>query len=449
MPEAAEAQIRFFTTGDRVRIAYRSFGRGPPLLYVRGWISDLEIMATSREAAPFFEALAGVRTVIQFDMRGNGQSDREAPSFTLDDCVRDIEQLVDHLELPPFDLFAQTFGGPIAIAYAARNPGRLRRLILFSTYARGADTSTPERHRVLISGIRSYWSGTVRLLDDVTSPATARQRGALSAIGRAISPEVAAQLYDLGFQVDVTDCLADVSTPTLVLHRREAKAITAQLGRRMASMIPSASFVPLEGSDLNPWSGGSRGVLQAVAHFLGEEIELPSTPQAAPAASSTTIVFTDIEKSVDITRRLGDAAAQDLLRVHNDVVRKQLQSSDGHEIKHTGDGIMASFAAATAAIQCAIEIQRQIARHNEEHPESFIGLRIGINSGEPVTEADDLFGISVQLAARVCGQAQPGQILVSNVVRELAAGHSFLFGDQGNVALRGFDEPVRLFEVRW
>jgi adenylate cyclase len=110
---------------------------------------------------------------------------------------------------------------------------------------------------------------------------------------------------------------------------------------------------------------------------------------------------------------------------------------------------MASFASATAGIQCAIDIQREIARYNDEHGDVPIGLRTGLNAGEPVTEADDLFGISVQLAARVCAQAQPGQVLVSNVVRELAAGHEFLFGDQGSVVLRGIEEPVRLFEVHW
>jgi len=450
MSQAAEAHIRFFTTTDGVRIAYRSFGNGPPMLYVRGWISDLEIMAASAEAKPFFDALATIRTVTQFDMRGNGQSDREAPSFTLDDCVRDIEELVEHLRLPTFDMFAQSFGGPIAIAYAARNPHRLSRLILFSTYARGADTSTPERHQILIAGIRSYWSGTVRLLDDVTSPDAARRRGALGAIGHAISPDVAAELYDLGFRLDVTDLLRQVQTPTLVLHRRETQAITIQLGRLVASTIPSATFVPLEGSDHNPWAGDGRSVLEAIAGYLGERIDLPQV-RASHAATehSVTILFTDIEKSMDMTRRLGDSRAKDVLEVHNEVVRAQLKTHSGHEIKHTGDGIMASFTAAGVAIECAMDIQREIAHHNEEHPESRIGLRVGLNSGEPVAEGHDLFGTAVQIAARVCAHAAPGQILVSNVVRELAAGRGILFADQGKVALRGLEEPVRLFEVRW
>ena len=450
MPQVpADSHIRFFTTSDGVRIAYRSFGSGPPLLYMRGWISDLELMANSAEPKSFFSALATIRTVTQFDMRGNGQSDREAPSFALDDCVRDAAELIEHLRLAPCDVFAQSFGGPIAIALAARNPDLLDHLILFSTYANGRDTGTPERHRVLLDGIRSYWAGAVRLLDDVTAPDTARQRGALEAIRHAISPDVAVKLYDLGFTVDVSDLLQQMTTPTLVLHRRQTQGITIQLGRRVAGAIPSSTFVPLEGSDQNPWAGDSASVLEAVAEFLGQRIELPEEPRShAPTDASVTILFTDIEKSTEMTGRLGDTRAQDVLEVHNKIVRTRLKANRGREIKHTGDGIMASFSSAGSGIQCAIEIQRDIGLYNEQHGDAAIALRIGLNAGEPVQEGDDLFGTSVQTAARVCGQAVAGQILVSNVVRELAAGRGFLFADQGSAALRGLEEPVRLFEVR-
>jgi len=96
-----------------------------------------------------------------------------------------------------------------------------------------------------------------------------------------------------------------------------------------------------------------------------------------------------------------------------------------------------------------VAIQRALTDYNQEHPEAPIRVRIGLNAGEPVAEEEDLFGTAVQLAARICAQAQPGQILVSNVVRELAAGKGFTFADQANVALKGFEKPVRLYEVSW
>ncbi|HEU4760628.1 MAG TPA: adenylate/guanylate cyclase domain-containing protein, partial [Dehalococcoidia bacterium] len=123
------------------------------------------------------------------------------------------------------------------------------------------------------------------------------------------------------------------------------------------------------------------------------------------------------------------------------------------------DGIMASFGLATRALECAIAIQRAFAEQNPNVGAGFkpaptsppipIRVRIGLNAGEPVAEDADLFGTAVQLAARVCAQAQPGQIVVPEGVRHLVAGKGFLFSDQGDVVLRGFEDPVRLYEVRW
>ena len=129
-------------------------------------------------------------------------------------------------------------------------------------------------------------------------------------------------------------------------------------------------------------------------------------------------------------------------------VREALKAHAGTEIKHTGDGIMASFTSASAALECAIAIQRALAQHNES-AEQPIGVRIGLNAGEPVAEEEDLFGTAVQLAARVCDKAEAGQILASNVVQELAAGKGFTFTDKGEASLKGFEKPVRLHEVVW
>ncbi len=154
-----------------------------------------------------------------------------------------------------------------------------------------------------------------------------------------------------------------------------------------------------------------------------------------------------MEGSTALTQRQGDAGAQALLRTHNSIVRDALKAQEGAEIKHTGDGIMASFPSASKALGCATAIQTAFAQRNETAEEA-INVRIGLNAGEPVAEDDDLFGTAVQLAARVCAHAQPGTILAANVVRELSAGKGFLFSDQGDVVLRGFEDPVRLYEVR-
>jgi len=157
---------------------------------------------------------------------------------------------------------------------------------------------------------------------------------------------------------------------------------------------------------------------------------------------------TGVEGSTALTQRLGDAKARQLLREHERMVREALKAHGGSEVKTMGDGFMASFSSATKALECAIAMQRAFAEHNESAEEP-INVRIGLNAGEPIAEDDDLFGTAVNEAARITAAAKGGEILASNVVRELAKGKDFLFADRGEASLKGFDEPVRLFEVRW
>jgi class 3 adenylate cyclase len=162
-----------------------------------------------------------------------------------------------------------------------------------------------------------------------------------------------------------------------------------------------------------------------------------------------TILFTDIVNSTSLTRKIGDEAAMELLAVHDSIVRDALADLGGREVKHLGDGIMASFVSAAAAVKCASRVQREIARHGQEHKDRPFDVRLGIAAGEPVEHHNDLFGCTVQLAARLCSHAQPQQILVSNVVAELCEGKALPFEDLGEVALKGFDQPVRAHAVTW
>ena len=189
-----------------------------------------------------------------------------------------------------------------------------------------------------------------------------------------------------------------------------------------------------------------------VEQFLGS---ISDTPLAKDPSSTDmvpslrAIFFTDIESSVATTQRLGDAGAMELLRIHNTVVRDALQTHYGQEVKHTGDGMMASFVSASSAVKCAIAIQKALATHSEQNPEQALRVRVGISAGEPVMEDQDLFGAAVQLASRICDCAEPSSILVAHVVWELCMGKNLLFADSGETTLRGFEDPVRLYEVRW
>jgi class 3 adenylate cyclase len=186
---------------------------------------------------------------------------------------------------------------------------------------------------------------------------------------------------------------------------------------------------------------------RAVERFMGGIVDHPPGEPYVDTAFRT-ILFTDIEDSTSLTQRLGDAGAMAVLRTHDEIVREALERHGGSEVKHTGDGLMAAYHSVVDGITSAIRIQRGLAQA-AERASLPLRVRIGLSAGEPVTERDDLFGAAVQLAARLCGKAEPGSILVSSVVRDLAVGKGFMFQDRGQMTLKGFDEPIQTFEVDW
>jgi class 3 adenylate cyclase len=182
--------------------------------------------------------------------------------------------------------------------------------------------------------------------------------------------------------------------------------------------------------------------------FMGSVPEHPAgTPYTAPAMRA--IVFTDVCGSVAQTHQLGDEGHMLLLKEHNDIVRSELAAQDGREVKHTGDGIMASFDSVVFAITFSVQVQRRLYERNKTAETPF-HISIGISAGEPVTdESNDLFGAAVQLAARLCAAASEGDIVVSTAVRELCIGKSFHFDDRGELDLKGMPEPIRAYSVAW
>jgi len=162
-----------------------------------------------------------------------------------------------------------------------------------------------------------------------------------------------------------------------------------------------------------------------------------------------TVLFTDVVNSTTLTQSLGDEAALALLGVHDTIVRDALSALGGREVKHTGDGIMASFISSAGAVRCAMQIQRELEKHAKANPERPLKVRVGAAAGEPVEQNNDLFGSTVQLAARLCAHAQPEQILVSNAIAELCIGKGLSFEDAGEVVLKGFGYPVRAHAAAW
>ena len=449
-----EQELGFCTTSDGISIAYATVGEGPPLVYATGWPGHLSSEWETRHSRELIEDLAQGVTLIRYDMRGSGLSDREPGELSFENWVLDLEAVVDHLKLETFALLGLGFlAGPIIITYAAAHPERVSHLIMSGGYARGEELTTPERGRAMIDYISLYGFP----IGAGSGDQSVEELRAFQDVGKiqtqAASLEVQGELARNLMSVDVSNAVDKISMPTLIMHGHDDQVVPFRLGRNLAASIPHSKFVPFDEPLSAPWMGQQR-ITNAIREFLGIEVESKPAPAPAPAADVYTILFTDIEGSTELTQRLGDAKAQEVVHAHDQIVRDALRAHGGDEIKHTGDGIMASFSSSSGAISSAVAIQQAVAAHVEKHPDMPLSIYIGLNAGEPVAEAGpdgraDLFGTAVQLASRICDKAGPGEILVSNVVRELAAGKGFLFSDRGESELRGFEDPVRLYEVSW
>jgi class 3 adenylate cyclase len=443
-----EPRIQYAQTADGVSIAFWTLGEGMPLVVMSARpLSHIELEWEIPELRRWYERLVEGGKLVRFDGRGSALSERKVTDYSLEAQMLDLGAVVDRLGLEKFALFGSFYEGTAAIAYAARHPERVSHLLLWQSWARTTDARSPEL-RGLGDLLNTNWElYTETLAHSLLGWSEGEPVRRSAAVYRESMTQQAMQTFiDAMRNVDVTDLLPRVTSPTLVLHRRQASFPQVDVTKELASRIPEARLALLEGRSGVPYLGDMEAVLRAINEFLGEDEEAAA---GARPSGLVTILFTDMEGSTTLTQRLGDAKAQELLRVHNAIVRDALKGHSGSQIKHTGDGIMASFTSASRALECSIAIQRALAQHNESNPDAPIRVRIGLNAGEPVAEEEDLFGTAVQLAARICAHAEPEEILAPIVVKELAAGKGFLLSDRGDVALRGFEDPVRLFEVRW
>ena len=444
-----DSQIRYCTTSDGVRIAYAVMGDGPPLVRVPGWVSHLEL---DHESPSFYTSnneLARHFTFVRYDKRGTGLSDRDITDFSVEARVRDLEAVVDHLKLKKFALFGISEGGPIALTYAARYPRRVTKLALWGAFAHLPHSAA---RSALVALVRAEWGMGSDALNTIFAPdATAEDRRfGIRYQKLSATKEEAALMLEADIEIDVRPILASIKAPTLVMHARRDRAIAFENGREIAASVRGARLVPFESHNHRPTVDESIAMTATIVDFLTDGATAPPNTATKPNAdgASVTVMFTDIEGSTALTDRLGDAGAREIIRTHERVTREALAAHGGSEIKTMGDGFMASFPSATAGLRCAIAIQQTLATHNDTAADP-ISVRIGLNAGEPISENADLFGTAVNLAARVAAKANGGEILASNVVRELAAGKDFLFHDRGDTALRGFEKAVRLYEVRW
>jgi len=439
--------IRFARPEDGISVAYRFEGDADSAYTIACAAHIPQHLETSRALPRLRSEMEhatslGVRFLV-YDQRGSGLSTREAPEYSPDSRLADLECVIDAAGVDRIVLFAAATAGPTAIRYAHKHPERVDAIIFDDSFAYGGDIRGLE---ALFALIEVNWPVAARALMDITFPLAASTgfdivEPLARNLRESADPAAAAAIMRAGFFDDARELLSELRVPALIRHPAGARNIPETLARQLASQIERSEYRTVQWANAMPLTDAEQiESWRMVREFLDREVGTEQ-PQTSPRPGTfQTILFTDLEASTALTQSLGDAGAQELLRQHDAAVRTALNEHGGTEVKHTGDGIMAAFGSAVGAVEAALRVQHDL-------HDSQIRVRIGMNAGEPIAENDDYFGSAVQLAARICDRAEPGQVLVPQVVRDLCLGKGFQFDDQGESTFKGFVEPVRVFTV--
>ena len=454
-----ELRMQYATARDGARIAFGTAGSGPVIVRAPS-LPFTHSQLEWEQGNEFFDQLAANFTVVQFDPRGTGLSDRDSADLSMEARMLDLEAVIDKLGLDKFVLHAIGWSGPMCIRYIVENPGRVTHLVLDDTQARVSDFMNIPQIRAL-DQLTGEWESFLDYLVFMLYGLSRGEADAVKAYLRAcVTQQGAQRIFDGLRNDDVCDILPLVNVPTLIVqHTGFAQNVDS--ARQMAAAIPDARMVLLEGLVTDE----TNRIVRGIAELMGTTAEMPvqfgATAPNIIASGVRTILFTDLVSHTSMMSLLGDRRGREVLREHERITREVLQTHGGTEVKTMGDGFMASFPSPSGAVDCAIDLQRRFDEfnsgvhadldrhggHDTDH--GHLDVRVGLNAGEPIEEGGDLFGATVIMASRIANHAEGGEILASDVVRALCAGKSFLFADRGENVLRGFEDPVRVYEVRW
>jgi pimeloyl-ACP methyl ester carboxylesterase/class 3 adenylate cyclase len=437
-------EIRYAKSGD-VHIAYQAFGRGPNnIVIIPGFISHIEHVWDSPEQSRWLNHLARRARVVLFDKRGTGLSDRLGQLPNFDQRMDDARAVMDAVGISRAAIMGVSEGGSLAALFAASHPQRCSALILYGAFARFSDWfPTEQKFNGFLNYVETAW-GTG---NSVASFAPSKRGdkefqhwwGRFERLGG--SPTAVINLMRLNSEINIENILQSVPVPTLVLHRTEDPTVSIQAGRFLATHIPNAKFVELEGPDHIYWLG--ENALQ-IADIISEFITRPGMEAHSVIEAQrmlATILFTDIVNSTSQARELGDNEWRKLLLAHDATVRREIARFRGKEVKSTGDGFLVLFDGPARAIHCSLAIIEGMVPLGMQ-------IRAGLHTGEVERTKVDVHGIAVHIAARVMETASVGDVMISRTVKDLVSGSGIQFDDAGEHSLKGIEEKWCLYKVR-
>ncbi|MGH2832878.1 MAG: adenylate/guanylate cyclase domain-containing protein, partial [Solirubrobacteraceae bacterium] len=426
-------------------IAYQIVGdSGPDLLFMTGWITQIEHLWETPANQRFLERLAAFGRLIMFDSRGTGLSERVLDEYTVEQEAEDALVVLDAAGSERAAVLTYALGGLVGVHLAAEHPERVGALIMYASAARSSWAPdydwamTAEERDELADANVATWGVPNAEAMAAWAPTMAEDPSLVAWFARmqrlAASPTEARVIAKGVTKLDVRHLLPQIRVPTLVMHRPKELVWDVRHSRYLAERIAGARYVELDGIDSFPFVGDSDAIVEEIEEFLtggrrGGELE----------RALLTVVFTDIVDATARAAELGDGRWRDLLARHDEEVRRQLSRFDGREVKTVGDGFLATFdGPPSRALRCSLAITAA-AR------ELGIEVRVGIHTGECELIGDDVGGMAVHIASRVNGLAGPGEILVSGTVFGTVVGGPFSFEDRGFHELKGVPGRWPLF----
>ena len=439
-------ETRYARSGD-VSIAYQVTGEGPfDLVWVQGFVSNVELGWQMPTLAAFNRRLGEFCRLIRFDKRGTGMSDRVGVA-TLETRMDDVRAVMDAVGSPRAALLGSSEGGPLSLLFAATYPERTTALVLWSSFPRYTwapdypwgltEQEVQEENDAYLRGWNDLEAGAKMV--EIYAPDTDQEtRRAIAASWRqSASPRDVDGLNRMTYELDVRHVLPAITVPTLVMNRVGEDRVNVDGSRYLGEHIAGARYVQFSGAGHLIASGDTAPVLEEIEQFLTAVSE---RPEPEPDRVLATVLFTDIVGSTAKAAELGDRGWRKLLERHHSAVRRELTQYRGRELDTAGDGFLASFDGPARAIRCARTIAEAVG-------ELGIEIRAGLHTGECELIDGKLAGIAVSTGARVAAQASPGEVLVSQTVKDLVAGSGLTFDDRGTHELKGVPGEWRLYAV--
>ncbi len=437
---------RYARSGD-ASIAYQVVGEGGlDVLFVTGWITQIEHLWEAPANRRFLERLASFGRLILFDSRGTGLSERVLDTYTVEQEAQDALAVLDAAESERAAVLTYAQGGLVGSVLAADHPERIGALVMYASLARTSWAPdydwamTREDREELSERTISAWGEENSEAMSAWAPSMADDPALVAWFARlqrlAASPGEARIISRAMVDLDVREALPRIRVPTLIMHRPKEMVWDVRHSLYLAENIPGARYVELEGIDSFPFVGDGDAILEEIEEFL-----TGGRGRGELARALLTVMFTDIVDATARAAEIGDGRWRDLLSRHEQEVRKDLARFDGREVKTFGDGFLATFAGPPSrALRCALAIT-SAAR------ELGVEVRIGMHTGECELIGEDVGGMAVHIAARVNHLAGPGEVLVSGTVRGTVVGGPFAFEDRGFHELKGVPGSWPLFAL--